>query len=233
MGPELSIVIPVHNEAEFLPRAVPELLEELRALDRAFELLLMENGSTDDTAKRGEQLLAGEPMGRVVSLATPDYGAALRAGMAQAIGEHIVMFDIDYFSGAFVESALAAEADIVIASKRAEGSDDRRSLLRRTGTWGFNLLLRTLLSSEVGDTHGMKVFRRAVVEDHSSAVKHDSDLFDTELVLRAERAGASVVELPVVVEEKREARSSFLKRVPRTLAGLREIRADFRSEGLL
>lgn len=233
MDAELSIVIPVHNEADFLPRAVPDLLGELRALGRPFELLLMENGSTDGTADRGTELLADEPAARVISLGTPDYGAALRAGMAEAVGGHVVMFDIDYFSGPFVESALDAGADIVIASKRAEGSDDRRSVLRRSGTWGFNLLLRTLLSSEVGDTHGMKVFRKSVVDAHAPAVKHDKDLFDTELVLRAERAGASIVELPVVVEEKREARSSFVKRIPRTLRGLREIRADFRAEGLL
>jgi glycosyltransferase involved in cell wall biosynthesis len=232
MGPRLSVVVPVHNEADFLPTALPRLVAELRAFDH--ELLVVENGSTDDTATVAERLLAelDEP-GKVLSLATPDYGAALREGMRIASGDRIVMFDIDYFSGAFVEAALAADADIVIASKRAEGSDDRRSLLRRTGTWGFNRLLRTLFSSSVGDTHGMKVFARGVVDAQIDRVRHTTDLFDTELVLRAERAGATIAELPVVVEEQRDARSSFVKRVPRTLRGLREIRSDFAAEGIL
>jgi hypothetical protein len=50
------------------------------------------------------------------------------------------------------------------------------------------------------------------------------DLFDTELVIRAARAGYRIEEVPAVVEEQRDARSSFLKRVPRTLAGLLRIR---------
>lgn len=232
LGPALSIVVPVHNEAGFLPTALPRLVAEMRAFDH--ELILVENGSTDETAATAERLFAelGEA-GDVLSLPSPDYGAALAEGMRRASGARIVMFDIDYFSGEFVAAALALDADIVIASKRAEGSDDRRSVLRRTGTWGFNRLLRALFSSRVGDTHGMKVFDRRVVEAHIDAVRHTTDLFDTELVLRAERSGAVIVELPVVVEEQRDARSSFVKRIPRTLRGLREIRADFAAEGIL
>ncbi len=232
MGTRLSIVVPVHNEADFLPTALPRLVAELDAFDH--ELLLVENGSTDDTATVAERLLGElDPTAKVVSLPDPDYGAALREGMRISSGDRVVMFDIDYFSAAFVDAALGVDADIVIASKRAEGSDDRRSLLRRTGTWGFNRLLRTLFGSGVGDTHGMKVFDRAVVDAHIDDVRHTTDLFDTELVLRAERAGARIAELPVVVEEQRDARSSFVRRVPRTIRGLREIRADFAEEGIL
>ncbi|MEX1280196.1 MAG: glycosyltransferase [Acidimicrobiia bacterium] len=234
MGDALSIVVPVHNEAGFLPVALPRLVDEIRALDHPVELLLVENGSTDDTAAAAEALLEGLPVaGTVLSLPEPDYGAALAAGMKAAGGDLVAMFDIDYFSGRFVAEAVRADADVVIASKRAEGSDDRRSVLRRTGTWGFNVLLRTLFGSEVGDTHGMKLFHRTVIDDLAGSVRHTKDLFDTELVLRAERAGYRIVELPVVVEEQRDARSSFVKRIPRTLRGLAEIRADFRTEGLL
>lgn len=232
MGPLLSIVVPVHNEAGFLPTALPLLVAELAAFDH--ELLVVENGSTDGCGAEAVRLLSDlEGHGTVISLPAPDYGAALAEGMRAAKGDRIVMFDIDYFSGEFVRRALELDADIVIASKRAEGSEDRRSGLRRIGTWGFNRMLRLMFSSSVGDTHGMKVFSRSVVEQHIDAVRHRKDLFDTELVLRAERAGASIAELPVVVEEQRAARSSFLRRVPRTLRGMAEIRRDFRAEGIL
>jgi glycosyltransferase involved in cell wall biosynthesis len=225
MQPRLSVVIPIHNEAAFLPTAIPGLLDEMDQVGREWELLLVENGSTDGTADRARQLLAETDVPwTVVEMDSPDYGDALSHGMAIASGDHIVMFDIDYFSGRFVMDALRTDADVVIASKRAPGSDDRRTPFRRMGTWGFNLLLRTLLGSRVGDTHGMKVFRRSAISQLLPEVVARKDLFDTELVIRAERDGASIVELPVVVEEQREARSSYLSRVPRTVRGLLDLR---------
>ncbi len=231
MGEMLSVVVPVHNEAGFLPTALPGLISEIDGLGREWELLVVENGSTDDTAAVAQRIIdeLAAPA-RVISLPDPDYGAALREGLRAAEGEAVVMFDIDYHSGEFAAKALADGADIVIASKRAVGSEDRRSVLRRTGTWGFNLLLRTLFSSQVGDTHGMKLFRRPVLDDLLDSVTRTKDLFDTELVLRAERAGYRISELPVVVEEQRDARSSFVKRIPRTLRGLSELRATFADE---
>ncbi|MFQ5555433.1 MAG: glycosyltransferase family 2 protein, partial [Acidimicrobiia bacterium] len=110
------------------------------------------------------------------------------------------------------------------------GSDDRRSRLRRTATWGFNLLLRTVLGSGVSDTHGIKALRRTVVDEVAPTVVSRQDLFDTELVIRAERAGYRIREVPVVVEEQRDARSSLLRRVPRTVRGLLRIRRTLRSE---
>ncbi|NNL97386.1 MAG: hypothetical protein HKO63_04200 [Acidimicrobiia bacterium] len=88
----------------------------------------------------------------------------------------------------------------------------------------FNLLLRGLFGSEVTDTHGMKAINRKVLDDVMPNVKSTEDLFDTELVLRAERAGYRIAEVPAVVEEIRPARSSYLKRVPRTLIGLLKLR---------
>jgi hypothetical protein len=88
----------------------------------------------------------------------------------------------------------------------------------------FNLLLTSILGSNVSDTHGMKGFRRELVADIVPQVVSTKDLFDTELVIRAERAGYSIVEVPVVVEEMRTARSSLIKRAPRTVAGLFRMR---------
>ena len=82
----------------------------------------------------------------------------MRAGFGKASGEWVVNFDIDYFSGPFLRDglALADSADIVLASKRAEGADDRRSLLRRAGTFAFNMILKLLFriaSYQAGQVH--------------------------------------------------------------------------------
>jgi hypothetical protein len=98
-------------------------------------------------------------------------------------------------------------------------------------TWVFNLLLRTILGSKVSDTHGMKAFRRNLVDDLAGLVVSRQDLYDTELVIRAERSGFRIIEVPVVVEEIRAARSSLVKRVPRTVLGLIRIRRILRNQG--
>jgi glycosyltransferase involved in cell wall biosynthesis len=224
--PTISVVIPIHNEAAYLPGAVAELLAELETVPATVEVILAENGSTDDTVAIAERLAASHRELRTLSLPEPNYGKAMRAGFAAATGDWAVNFDIDYFSAPFLREALAMEetADLVLASKRIAGSEDRRGALRRAGTAVFNLLLRILFRSKVTDTHGMKMIRKPVVEAILPFVRSTLDLFDTELVIRAERAGYRIREVPVVVEEKREARSSFLSRVPRTLVGILRLR---------
>ncbi len=91
-------------------------------------------------------------------------------------------------------------------------------------TAAFSTLLRLGFGLRVSDTHGMKVLRRREVEPLARKCRLGTDLFDTELVLRAERAGLRVEELPVTVEERRPSRTPILQRVPRTLLGLARLR---------
>ncbi len=231
MSPTLSVVVPVHNEAEFIREGMEGILGALHEVAVDFELIVVENGSVDETAALAADVGRDEPV-TVLSLDTADYGAAMREGFVQARGDWVVNFDIDYFSAAFLRQVFAqTDADIVIGSKRDPHSQDRRPFTRRLATRVFNLLLRALFRSRVSDTHGMKAFRREVVERIVPRVESRQDLFDTELVLRAERAGFRIVEVPVVVEELRAARSSLAKRVPRTLAGLWRIRRRLAAEG--
>lgn len=231
-APTISIVIPVHNEAGFIEGALPRLVADLEGVPVGYEVIVAENGSTDATADLAAEFALTDPRIRVLRLPVPDYGAAMRAGFQEARGEWAVNFDIDYFSGDFLRAALslADQADVVLASKRVDGADDRRSAFRRMATWGFNLVLRILFRSGVSDTHGMKMVRTSVVTAIAPQVISTKDLFDTELVIRAERAGFRIAEVPVVVEELREARSSFVSRIPRTVRGLWRIRRAMRRE---
>lgn len=227
--PTVAIVIPIHNEATFLAQAWEQLAQDLETVAAEVSVFLVENGSTDQTREMAEGIQA--PSLSVLSLPEADYGAAMKFGFLEAAAaDWVVNFDIDYFSIPFVRNLLGAEADVVIASKRAPGSDDRRSIVRRGGTLAFNTLLRALFSSRVSDTHGIKAFRGEVIRKLVPTTTRTQDLFDTELVLRAEMAGYRISEVPVVVEELREARSSFVKRIPRTLRGMIQLRRSFSSE---
>ena len=225
----VSVVIPVHNEAPYLPGAVARLFEQIAHVDADVSVLIAENGSTDGSADVVRRLAVDRPALSLLELPQADYGAAMRAGFLAGDGDWLVNFDIDYFSGDFLTKAIGHDdADIVLASKRAPGSDDRRSPFRRLATWGFNLLLRSLFRSKVSDTHGMKAIRRHVVADIVPQVGATQDLFDTELVLRAERAGYRIAEVPVVVIEERASKSNLLKRIPRTLRGMWRVRRNMR-----
>jgi glycosyltransferase involved in cell wall biosynthesis len=225
MPPSLSIVVPVYNEAQYIPHALPKLIAAVEEVGAPYTIIIVENGSTDGTATAA-QAEVGDANVVVESLPTPDYGAAMRHGFLTAEGDWVVNFDIDYFSGSFLNQLLSQpdDVDLVIGSKRDPGSEDRRPLIRRIATRVFNLLLTIILRSSVSDTHGMKGFRRRLVDDIAPQVVSTQDLFDTELVVRAERAGYTIVEVPVVIEEMRIAKSSLVKRAPRTVWGLIRMR---------
>jgi glycosyltransferase involved in cell wall biosynthesis len=226
----LSVVMPAHNEADYLEPAVHEVHAGLRARGVDFELLVVENGSTDTTLDIAHQLASRFPSVQVSSLPVADYGAALREGLIRSRGEFVVTFDVDYYELGFVDQALALlESDdetpvVVVASKRAIGARDERPWPRRFVTAVFGSMLRIGFSLSVSETHGMKMMRRQTVEELVRRCRFASDLFDTELVIRAERAGLEVAELPARTEERRPSRTSIWRRVPRTLVGLVQLR---------
>ncbi len=231
MTASISVVVPVYNEASFIPEALPALIETMERTGAPYKILIVENGSSDGSAETVREIAGDAPV-EVFSLPEPDYGAALRHGFDRASGDWVVNFDIDYFSADFLAVVLAQpdSVDLVIGSKRDPESEDRRPLIRRIATGVFNILLRVILSSGVSDTHGMKGFRIGLVESLTPHVVSTKDLFDTELVVRAERGGYEIVEVPVTVEELRTAKSSLIKRAPRTVMGLLKIRRILKTE---
>jgi glycosyltransferase AglD len=225
----LTVVMPAFNESAMLETSVHDVTTGLRARGEPFEVLVVENGSTDDTLDIARRLAAGDDSVRALHKATADYGAALRAGLLDARGDVVVNFDVDYYDLTFLAEAVTlvragGGPSIVVASKRSAGSTDERPPLRRLVTLGFGTLLRVGFGLGVSDTHGMKAMRRADVDDLAKQCRFGVDLFDTELVLRAERAGLAVAELPAHVEERRPARTSIWARVPRTVWGLVRLR---------
>jgi glycosyltransferase AglD len=232
----ISVVMPAHNEAGYLKTAVREVSEGIRARGHDLEVLVVENGSTDDTLAIARDLADELPHVRVSSRAVADYGAALRDGVLAATGDFVVTFDVDYYDLGFVDDALAllshaAPPAIVVGSKRAPGARDQRPWPRRFVTAVFSWLLRFGFSLSVSDTHGMKAMRRAAVDPLLRLCRFRTDLFDTELVIRTQRAGLPLAELPVIAQERRPSRTPIWRRVPRTLVGLIELRLTLWREG--
>lgn len=228
----ISIVMPAYNEAALLGQSVQDVVDGLRSIGEAFEVHVVENGSTDGTPTVAARIAEQLPEVEVHSMRAADYGEALRTGLLAARGDVAVIFDVDYYDLDFMKQALdvldASEDPVgpvvVVGSKRAPGARDGRTMLRRAATSVFSGLLRTGFGLTVSDTHGMKVMNLGVLRGAVKACRLGTDLFDTELIIRAERSGYAVAEVPVTVREMRPSRTSIARRVPRTLLGLARLR---------
>jgi len=84
--PRVSIVMPAFNEAEFLATSVKSVVDGMRARGAPFEVLVVENGSTDETLTIAREIASEIPEVRVVHRDDADYGRALRAGLLDAAG---------------------------------------------------------------------------------------------------------------------------------------------------
>lgn len=221
----ISIIFPAYNEEEYLPTAVADVVSGLRARGVTFEVITVENGSRDRTRAVAEELAQQYPEVRALHIDAADYGLALRAGLLAARGTHVANFDVDLYDLEFLDRAVGKMSatggpSIVVASKRGEGSVDTRHWTRKVVTGVFSTALKVGFGLKVSDTHGMKAMRRADVLPLAHRCIFGTDLFDTELVLRTERAGFASDEIGVTIEEKRPARTPMASRIFRSVKGL-------------
>jgi glycosyltransferase involved in cell wall biosynthesis len=215
-----------------LDASVRAVVDGVRGIGEPFELHIVENGSTDGTPAIASRLADQIPEVLTHSMRAADYGEALRTGLLEANGGVGVIFDVDYYDLGFLKQALElldpAESPtgpaIVVGSKRAPGARDDRSSLRRAATSVFSTILRKGFGLHVSDTHGMKVLNLLALREAIRACRSGADLFDTELIIRAEHSGLVTAEIPVAVSELRPSRTSIARRVPRTLVGLARLR---------
>jgi glycosyltransferase involved in cell wall biosynthesis len=227
--PEISVVIPVFNEAAILQQAVTSLCGELDALPAPlsnYEIVLTENGSTDATPSLLRALAQSHPRVRFLHEDEPNYGRALKRGILEARGRLVICDEIDLCDVDFYQRALPllqAGVDLVVGSKAMHGARDRRPLVRRLATRIINALLWIATGFTGTDTHGLKAFRRDRLEEVAHACRADRDLFASELVIRAGRMGRTVREIPIALREKRPPTINLLWRVPRVLRGLLQL----------
>ncbi|MCM3884582.1 alpha-(1-_3)-arabinofuranosyltransferase family protein, partial [Frankia sp. R82] len=232
----VSIVVPAFNEAARLPRSLPVLMQALhhhRLADA--EVIVVDDGSADDTAELAADLLGDAPHRRVISLpANQGKGAAVRAGVAAATGEAIVFMDADLASDvADLPNLLAAlrDAEVALGSRRV-GDGAQRATGRRLGSWLFHLIVRLLVPVGVADTQcGFKAFRRAEAKVLFARTRVTGFAFDVEVLALARALGYRVAEVPVRWIEQPGGRFHALTHTPTMMVELARIRQYVRRAG--
>ena len=216
----LSLVMPAYNEAAGIADAVAEAHESLAGLGYEFEILVVDDGSTDATAEIVGELASFWP--RVVVLSHDrnlGYGAALRTGFEAARFDLIAFTDADgqFFLDDLDDLVpLTDECPVAVGWRISRQDPWRRRFLSR----GYNLLARVFLGTGVRDCDcALKVFRR----DALAHLLPDSTGFfvNTEMLCRARRLGWKVAEVGVRHRPRKRGTSKVsLTEVPRTFATL-------------
>ncbi len=212
----VSIVLPIHNESNDLAHSLFLLLKALkRNLQTLYEVILVENGSTDRSWEICQDFQNNYPkIIKTLHLSTRSYGLAIREGIYQSSFEHIILFNVDFWDVPFLMKSilLLDSCDIVVGSKTLITSNDKRPFIRRQITYWFNVLLRAFYNFPGTDTHGIKALKRKSILPIAKSCYPLRELYDTQLVLRACKKKLIYIELPITVVEKRPSRYPCVRR---------------------
>lgn len=208
MAPKLSIVVPAFNEAARLNESLPAMLEYLDQRGEVNELIVVDDGSSDETATVAERSLqdSGKTLTRVIRYeANRGKGYAVRTGLLAA-GANIALFSDADLSTPITETAKLidpitnGECDLTFGSRALD-----RSLIgvhqpwrREQGGRVFNLIVRVATGLPFWDTQcGFKAFRMNVCRPLIEAAQIDRFGFDVELIYLAQLAQLRMREIPV------------------------------------
>jgi dolichol-phosphate mannosyltransferase len=216
----LSLIIPAYNEEAGIRLAIAEASEALAGLASDYEIVVVDDGSTDGTAAAVFDLACGRPWVRLLRhKENRGYGAALRTGFQAARFDRIAFTDADrqfYLDDLASLLRYSAVYPVVVGYRVGRQDPWRRRFL----SWGYNALVRTLLGTGVRDCDcALKIFHRDAL---AHLLPHSRGFFvNTEMLTRARQCGFRVHEVGVRHRPRLHGASKVsLRDVPRTLSTL-------------
>ena len=222
---DLSIVLPALNEADNLTLLLPRLHEVARSIG-SYEIIVVDGGSTDDTAARAA--LHGA---KVHFQTARGYGMALKEAFALAQGRHVVTMDADYSHDPYFIRDLYAARDrgaVVVASRYVPGGSSEVSGLRSVLSRILNAVFRRVLSIRIRDmSSGFRLYRREALRD-AVITSRNFDALE-EVLIKIVGMGWPVVEVPFTYRAREEGVSKarvikFGLQLLRTLHSLWKLR---------
>lgn len=232
----LSVVIPAYNEHERLGRSLPLIGAYLTGRGIDAEVLVVDDGSTDDTARIAASALS-DGRGRVLRHAeNRGKGYAVRAGVREASGRWVLLTDADLSTPIEEHAKLAAatrdlDLDVAIGSRGMPDSriEVRQNRLRESMGKGFNRLVRWITKLPYQDTQcGFKLLDRERTRPLFERMVVDRFAFDVELLFLCERFGLRVREIPVVWRNEPRSTVSLFADPPHMLLDVLRVRWRYR-----
>jgi dolichol-phosphate mannosyltransferase len=225
------MVMPAFNEGEVIRHVVGRSRAALRELTDDFEIVVVDDGSRDDTGPILDEL-ADEQVRVIHFTEHHGYGSALQAGAEAAVHPLVVFIDSDdQFDPLDVRHLLplSVDAEVVVGYRAVR----RDRALRLLASRGYNLLVRRMLGLAFRDVNcAVKLLHRDVLS--SFRLSSGGYTIGAEILARAQRAGCRIREVPVSHYPRRTGRSKVsLLDIPRALAqilALRRVLADEKTD---
>jgi dolichol-phosphate mannosyltransferase len=218
--PSLSLILPAYNEAAGIREAVREADRALADLAADYEILVVDDGSHDETASVVAEAAAENPHVRLLRHeVNRGYGRALRTGFEAARGDRVAFTDADcqfHLADLGRLIPLTDRASVAVGYRVARQDPWRR----RFFSWGYNVLVRTLLGTGVRDCDcALKVFRKEALP---TLLPETNGFFvNAEILSRARKQGYQIEETGVRHRPRVRGHSTVsLWEIPRTLARL-------------
>lgn len=202
-GIDVSAIIPVYNDRLSLEVALKTSLEILSGITGDFEILVAEDGSTDGSTEFVRQYGTHDSRVRLLhSDERQGRGRALNRAIREARGNIVCYYDVDLATDmqhlSRLISAIRDGSDISTGSRLLPASDIVRTQGREIASRSYNFLVRLFLGSTIYDHQcGFKAFNRERILPLLSSIHSNHWFWDTEILIRAQRAGCRVTELPV------------------------------------
>jgi glycosyltransferase involved in cell wall biosynthesis len=207
---EISVLLPAYNEAPRIERCIREVTRAVGRLTGSYEIVVVEDGSTDGTPEIVEKLTKNDNHLWLMHSATRlGKGKAVKKGLGAAAGNIVIFMDVDLattlaFLPRIVELA-KARGGLVVGSRHVKGSRVQRSFKRTLSSLTYNLLVRLLFRDGIHDHQcGFKAMRREVASFLQGTVESNGFFLDTEIILRCKMRGFPVVEVGVEWVEVRK-----------------------------
>lgn len=231
MTVHLSVIIPAYNEALRLGPSLEKITAYLRKQSYSSEVLVSDDGSSDETVHIARQKLGNFPHRILEGQPNRGKGDAVQRGMLAAQGDYRLFSDADLSTpieetGRMLE-ALSKGYDVVIGSRALSGSNVtvHQNFLRESMGRIFNGFARLLAFRDIQDSQcGFKAFTKAAAHDLFSRQKLPGFSFDVEIVYLAQRLGYKLLELPVTWTNSEQSRVRLLRDPLLMFADLLKIR---------
>jgi len=233
-GLRLSIVIPMYNETARMRASLPQLTAYFAGQQYGYEYVIVDDGSTDGTAKMARELLAGEKRVRVLE-ERPNRGKghAVKVGMLAAEAPVVLFCDADLSTPPReIEKFwkwLDKDYDVVIGSRKMAGAN----ITRHQPAWRenlgkvFTLLTNLIATKNISDvTCGFKCFKREAAQQVFSRSVIDDWSFDAEVLFIAQQRKLRIKEVPVTWHDQEGTKVRLVKDAFRSLTGLAKIRLN-------
>ncbi|MBL7197404.1 MAG: glycosyltransferase [Candidatus Omnitrophica bacterium] len=226
---KIDIVIPVYNEEQILEKNIGKLIAFLKTNlgYRNYKVIIVDNGSIDNTFVVSQKLEKRYEEVSCLRLSQKGRGNALKKAWSGSEADVVSYMDADLSTdleaiSKLFNSIIIDGYDIAVGSRLLPTSRVKRSLLRKSLSYIYNILIKNIFGfKELSDAQcGFKALNRKVIKNILSKIKNQNWFFDTELLILARKSGFKIKYIPINWKDRPKTRVKIMDTIFEDIAGI-------------